>query len=93
MRVIYDSEIAVEMWSCRDYNVKVLTYITEHNLLGLTWYRIHQNNPKIGSCAYDGEYASNRRLYSIRNTEKQKARFWLAKYKQQNIINYEKESN
>lgn len=91
MRAIYDSEINVTMWSCHDYNVKVITYITEHTLFGITWHRIHQNNPKIRSCNYDGEHCSNRRLHSIRNTEKQKARLWLAKYKQQNIINYEKD--
>ena len=93
MRVIYDSEINVAMWSCHDYSVKVITYITEHSLFGIAWYRIHQNNPKIGTCTYDGEYSSNRRLHSIRNTEKQKAKLWPAKYKQQNIINYEKDSN
>ena len=35
MRVIYDSEINVAMWSCDDYSVKVITYITEHRLFGI----------------------------------------------------------
>ena len=93
MRVIYDSGIDVGMWSLGAYKVKVITYITEHSFLGFTWHRIHQNNPKIRSCTYDGEYSSNVKLRSIRNIEKQKARFWLANYKHQNIINYEKDSN
>lgn len=93
MKVIYSSGIDVEMWSLCTYKVRVITYITEHHFLGFTWHRTHQNNPEILHCFYDGEYSSNRRLSSIRNTEKQKAKLWLANYKQQNIINYEKESN
>ncbi len=93
MKVIYNSSIDVEMWSLRVYRVSVITYITEHHFLGHTWYRIHQNNPKITDCYYDLEFSSNEKLYSALNTEKQKAKLWLAKYKQQNIINYEKERN
>lgn len=93
MKVIYNSSIDVEMWSLDAYQVKVITYITEHSFLGFTWHRIHQNNPRIRFCTYDGEYSSNEKLRSFRNMEKQKAKLWLTKYKHQNIINYEKERN
>lgn len=93
MRVIYTSSKEVEMWSINTFTVTIITYITEHQFLGFYFYHIHQNNPKLKNCTYDGEYSSNMKLESIRNSEKQAARLWLAKYKQQNIINYEKDSS
>lgn len=93
MKVIYSRTVSVEMWSLGTFQANLTTCITEHEFLFLKWYRIHQNNPKIKNCFYDGEYSSNRLLYSVRNSEKMKARVWLYNYKQSNIINYEKESN
>jgi hypothetical protein len=61
--------------------VDVITFITEHRFLFFRWYRIHQNNPKVHGCIYDGEYASNQQLHSVRNSDKQKAKLWLAEYK------------
>lgn len=69
------------MWSIRDFTVDVITFITEYRFLLFRWYSIHQNNPQIHKCTYDGEYASNKRLHSARDSEKQKAKLWLSEYK------------
>lgn len=80
-KVIYSSKRSVEMWSLQDSTVGVITFITEHRFLLFRWYRIHQNNPKIHGCTYDGEFGSNRRLQAVRNGERQKAKLWLCEYK------------
>lgn len=91
MQVIYSNTCKVEMWSIHSFITEVITYITKHHFLFFSWYKIHQNNPKIQSCFYDGEFSSNSRLESIMDSEKAKAQLWLSNYKQQNIINYEKD--
>ena len=76
-KVIYSKTREVKMWSIQDFVSTVITSIIKHEFLCFSWYRIHQNNPKIKSPFYDGEYASNKRLDSIRDSEMNEAKQWL----------------
>jgi hypothetical protein len=56
-------------------------------ICGTSYYKyfLHQNNPKLTTTTYDGEYSTNSIIDSLMSSEIEKAKIWFA----ENIGNIE----
>ena len=99
--VIYKNEEKVEnCWVYNRYfTATIITWIEKRKIVVKKWnwrklsliehfyyeYYLHQNNPKITTTTYDGEYSTNSIIDSKMSSEMEKAKMWFA----QNIGEFE----
>lgn len=94
VEVIYKKEsIVPNCWVYNRYfDARIITWIDKREFIVKKWswkhfgftieskykYYLHQNNPKITTTTYDGEYSTNSIIDSNMTTEKERALIWFA---------------
>lgn len=94
IEVIYKNEKVVSnCWAYnRFFDATIITWIEKREILFKKWswkhfafieknkykYYLRQNNPKLNTTTYDGEYSTNSIIGSNMSAEKERAVIWFA---------------